>query len=281
MLKIAACLEEHFPHSMANAVVKKAVDMGISHKEMHSEVEYVVAHGIASKINNQRVVIGSAHFVFDDEHVKISKADEKILDALEPRYSHLYLAIAGKLAAIIAIADPLRPEAKDVLAQLKELGIKKTVMMTGDNAQTAQAIAGEVGVDEFHAEVLPEDKAALVEQRKAAGHTVIMIGDGINDSPALSAADCGIAIGAGAAIAREISDVTIAAESLEELVMLKRLANLMMKRVHNNHHFVIGFNGALILLGTMGILQPTVSALLHNASTLGVSLVSMTNLIEN
>lgn len=281
MLKIAACLEEHFPHSMANAVVKKAADMGISHKEMHSEVEYVVAHGIASKINNQRVVIGSAHFVFDDEHVKISKADEKILDALEPRYSHLYLAIAGKLAAIIAIADPLRPEAKDVLAQLKELGIKKTVMMTGDNAQTAQAIAGEVGVDEFHAEVLPEDKAALVEQRKAAGHTVIMIGDGINDSPALSAADCGIAIGAGAAIAREISDVTIAAESLEELVMLKRLANLMMKRVHNNHHFVIGFNGALILLGTMGILQPTVSALLHNASTLGVSLVSMTNLIEN
>ena len=168
-----------------------------------------------------------------------------------------------------------------MLAQLKELGIKKTVMMTGDNAQTAQAIAGEVGVDEFHAEVLPEDKAALVEQRKAAGHTVIMIGDGINDSPALSAADCGIAIGAGAAIAREISDVTIAAESLEELVMLKRLANLMMKRVHNNHHFVIGFNGALILLGTMGILQPTVSALLHNASTLGVSLVSMTNLIEN
>ncbi len=281
MLKIAACLEEHFPHSMANAVVKKATDMGISHKEMHSEVEYVVAHGIASKINNQRVVIGSAHFVFDDEHVEISKADEKILDALEPRYSHLYLAIAGKLAAIIAIADPLRPEAKDVLAQLKELGIKKTVMMTGDNAQTAQAIAGEVGVDEFHAEVLPEDKAALVEQRKAAGHTVIMIGDGINDSPALSAADCGIAIGAGAAIAREISDVTIAAESLEELVMLKRLANLMMKRVHNNHHFVIGFNGALILLGTMGILQPTVSALLHNASTLGVSLVSMTNLIEN
>ena len=279
VLQLAACLEEHFPHSMANAVVRAAKERGISHEEMHSEVEYIVAHGIASRVGGQRVVIGSHHFVFEDEKCTIPTAEQQKFDALKPAYSHLYMAASGQLVGVICISDPLRPEAAAVLNGLRALGIKNTVMMTGDSERTAAAIAKQVGVDRFFAEVLPEDKANFVQQAKAEGHTVVMIGDGINDSPALSAADIGIAINSGAAIAREIADVTIKADSLEELVALKAIANSLQKRVHANYRFVLTFNSALIALGALGILQPASSAMLHNLSTIGISLKSMTNLL--
>ena len=279
VLQLAACLEEHFPHSMANAVVRAAKEHGISHEEMHSEVEYIVAHGIASRVGGERVVIGSYHFVFEDEKCTIPTAEQQKFDALKPAYSHLYMAASGQLVGVICISDPLRPEAAAVLNGLRALGIRNTVMMTGDSERTAAAIAKQVGVDRFFAEVLPEDKANFVQQAKAEGHTVVMIGDGINDSPALSAADIGIAINSGAAIAREIADVTIKADSLEELVILKTIANSLQRRVSANYHFVLTFNSALIALGAMGILQPASSAMLHNLSTIGISLKSMTNLI--
>ena len=280
VLRIAACLEEHYPHSMANAVVQAAAQKGINHEEMHSEVQYVVAHGIASSVAGEKVVIGSQHFVFEDEGCYIPTSESDKFDTLPPEYSHLYLAIGGELAGVICIADPLREEAADVLKALRGLGIRKAVMMTGDNDRTASVIAKQVGVDAYYAEVLPEDKARFVEQEKAAGHTVIMLGDGINDSPALSAADVGIAISDGAAIAREIADVTVAADSLNELVILKCIANGLQKRTHDNYRFIMGFNSTLIVLGAMGILQPATSALLHNASTLAISLKSMTNLLD-
>ena len=279
VLQLAACLEEHFPHSMANAVVRAAKERGISHEEMHSEVEYIVAHGIASRVGGERVVIGSHHFVFEDEKCTIPAAEQQKFDALKPAYSHLYMAASGQLVGVICISDPLRPEAAAVLNGLRALGIRNTVMMTGDSERTAAAIAKQVGVDRFFAEVLPEDKANFVQQAKAEGHTVVMIGDGINDSPALSAADIGIAIHSGAAIAREIADVTIKADSLEELVALKAIANSLQKRVHANYRFVLTFNSALIALGALGILQPASSAMLHNLSTIGISLKSMTNLL--
>ena len=279
VLQLAACLEEHFPHSMANAVVRAAKERSISHEEMHSEVEYIVAHGIASRVSGERVVIGSHHFVFEDEKCTIPTAEQQKFDALKPAYSHLYMAASGQLVGVICISDPLRPEAAAVLNGLRALGIRNTVMMTGDSERTAAAIAKQVGVDRFFAEVLPEDKANFVQQAKAEGHTVVMIGDGINDSPALSAADIGIAINSGAAIAREIADVTIKADSLEELVALKAIANSLQKRVHANYRFVLTFNSALIALGALGILQPASSAMLHNLSTIGISLKSMTNLL--
>lgn len=277
MIKIAACLEEHYPHSMAKAVVDIAEQRGIEHKEMHSKVEYIVAHGIASIIDGEKVIIGSHHFVFEDEKTELAEEDKELLGKLQAHHSHLYMAIDRKLAAVICIFDPLREEAPDVIARLKELGIK-TVMMTGDNRKTAEAIAKKVGIDEYYSEVLPEDKANFVIGEKQKGKTVVMIGDGINDSPALSAADCGIAISSGAAIAREIADITIRADELYELLVLKRLSNSLMKRIENNYRFVIGFNSALILSGVIGILPPTVSALLHNLSTVGISVKSMSNL---
>lgn len=280
VLCVAACLEEHYPHSMANAVVKEALRRGISHEEMHSEVEYVVAHGIASRIDGEKVVIGSYHFVFEDEGCVIPAGEQERFDALPPEYSHLYLAMGGTLAGVICVADPLREEASAVLNSLRKPGISKAVMMTGDNERTAAVIAKEVGVDEYFAEVLPEDKARFLEQEKAAGRTVVMIGDGINDSPALSAADVGIAISDGAAIAREIADITIAADDLFELVLLKMTANGLLKRTDGNYRFVLGFNGTLIVLGAAGILPPATSALLHNLSTLGISIRSMTNLLD-
>ena len=280
VLQLAACLEEHFPHSMANAVVRVAKERGISHEEMHSEVEYIVAHGIASRVAGERVVIGSYHFVFEDEHCVIPEGEKEKFDNLRPEYSHLYMAASGQLVGVICIADPLRPEAASVLRQLRKLGITNTVMMTGDSERTAAAIAKQVGVDHYFAEVLPEDKAAFVQKAKAEGHTVVMIGDGINDSPALSAADIGIAINSGAAIAREIADITIKADSLEELVVLKTIANSLQRRVHANYRFVLSFNSTLIVLGAMGILQPATSAMLHNLSTIGISLKSMTNIIQ-
>ena len=280
ILGIAACLEEHYPHSMANAVVQAASAKGIRHDEMHSEVQYVVAHGIASTIGGEKAVIGSQHFVFEDEGCYIPTAETAKFDALPPEYSHLYLAIGGVLAGVICIADPLREEAAEVLRQLRGLGIQKAVMMTGDNDRTASVIAKQVGVDAYYAEVLPEDKARFVDAEKAAGRTVIMLGDGINDSPALSAASVGIAISDGAAIAREIADITIAADSLRELVTLKAIANGLQHRTRANYRFIMSFNSMLIVLGAMGILPPATSALLHNASTLGVSLKSMTNLLS-
>lgn len=279
ILGIAACLEEHYPHSMANAVVQAASAKGIRHDEMHSEVQYVVAHGIASTIGGEKAVIGSQHFVFEDEGCYIPTAETAKFDALPPEYSHLYLAIGGVLAGVICIADPLREEAAEVLRQLRGLGIQKAVMMTGDNDRTASVIAKQVGVDAYYAEVLPEDKARFVDAEKAAGRTVIMLGDGINDSPALSAANVGIAISDGAAIACEIADITIAADSLRELVTLKAIANGLQHRTRANYRFIMSFNSMLIVLGAMGILPPATSALLHNASTLGVSLKSMTNLL--
>ncbi len=279
MLRIAACLEEHFPHSMANAVVRAANEKQLLHEEMHSKVEYLVAHGISSKIDDHHVVIGSYHFVFEDEHCAIPQDEIGRFNAIPARYSHLYMAIDNQLVAVICIYDPLREEAGAVLRALKSLGLKKTVMLTGDSEQTAAAIAAEVGVDEYQAEVLPEDKASFVERERASGHTVIMLGDGINDAPALSAANVGIAISDGAAIAREIADITISADSLEELVTLRRVAMALMGRIDHNYKFVIGFNGGLIALGALGLLPPATSAMLHNLSTLGVSLRSMTNLL--
>ena len=280
VLRLAACLEEHFPHSMANAVVRAAREQGLSHEEMHSEVEYIVAHGIASRVGGERVVIGSYHFVFEDEHCIVPADEQEKFDQMPAEYSHLYMAASGQLVGVICIADPLRPEAASVLRQLHKLGIRNTVMMTGDSYRTAEAIARQVGVDQFFAEVLPEDKANFVQKAKAEGRTVVMIGDGINDSPALSAADIGIAINSGAAIAREIADVTIKADSLEELVTLKTIANALQHRVSSNYRFVLSFNSTLIVLGALGILQPAASAMLHNLSTIGISLRSMTNLIQ-
>ena len=280
VLRLAACLEEHFPHSMANAVVRAAREQGLAHEEMHSEVEYIVAHGIASRVGGERVVIGSYHFVFEDEHCIVPADEQEKFDQMPAEYSHLYMAASGQLVGVICIADPLRPEAASVLRQLHKLGIRNTVMMTGDSYRTAEAIARQVGVDQFFAEVLPEDKANFVQKAKAEGHTVVMIGDGINDSPALSAADIGIAIQSGAAIAREIADVTIKADSLEELVTLKTIANALQHRVRSNYRFVLSFNSTLIVLGALGILQPAASAMLHNLSTIGISLRSMTNLIQ-
>ena len=280
MLRLAACLEEHFPHSMANAVVQAARDRNLSHDELHSQVEYIVAHGISSTVGEDKVVIGSAHFVFEDEKCAVPAGERERFDALSPEYSHLYLAIGGQLSAVICISDPLRAEARDVMNALRALGVKKTVMLTGDSEHTAAAIAAQVGVDEYHAEVLPEDKARYVERERAAGHTVVMLGDGINDSPALSAANVGVAVSNGAAIAREVADITIAADDLNELVVLRRIALALMKRIDSNYRFVIGFNGTLIGLGMAGVLQPATSAILHNLSTLGVSLRSMTSLLE-
>ena len=280
VLRLAACLEEHFPHSMANAVVRAAREQGLAHEEMHSEVEYIVAHGIASRVGGERVVIGSYHFVFEDEHCIIPADEQEKFDQMPAEYSHLYMAASGQLVGVICIADPLRPEAASVLRQLHKLGIRNTVMMTGDSYRTAEAIARQAGVDQFFAEVLPEDKANFVQKAKAEGRTVVMIGDGINDSPALSAADIGIAIHSGAAIAREIADVTIKADSLEELITLKTIANALQHRVSSNYRFVLSFNSTLIVLGALGILQPAASAMLHNLSTIGISLRSMTNLIQ-
>ena len=280
VLRLAACLEEHFPHSMANAVVRAAREQSLAHEEMHSEVEYIVAHGIASRVSGERVVIGSYHFVFEDEHCIVPADEQEKFDQMPAEYSHLYMAASGQLVGVICIADPLRPEAASVLRQLHKLGIRNTVMMTGDSYRTAEAIARQVGVDQFFAEVLPEDKANFVQKAKAEGRTVVMIGDGINDSPALSAADIGIAINSGAAIAREIADVTIKADSLEELVTLKTIANALQHRVSSNYRFVLSFNSTLIALGALGILQPAASAMLHNLSTIGISLRSMTNLIQ-
>ncbi len=281
MLRIAACLEEHFPHSMANAVVQESIHRGLVHEEMHSKVDYIVAHGIASYIGDERVIIGSNHFVFEDEKCVIPESEMDKFDSLPPEYSHLYLAIGGRLAAVICIEDPLRPESTQVIKELRKLGISKIVMMTGDSDRTAKAIAAKVGVDEYYSEVLPEDKANFVEKEKAEGKKVIMIGDGINDSPALSAANVGIAISEGAQIAREIADITISEDALYQLVTLKEISNRLMKRVHWNYRFVIGFNLGLILLGVSGVLAPATSALMHNTSTLLISLKSMTNLLDH
>ena len=279
MLRVAACLEEHFPHSMANAVVTESIRRGLVHEEMHSHVEYIVAHGIVSTIGSDRVIIGSSHFVFEDEHCVIPEGEEAF-HSLPPEYSHLYMAIAGRLAAVICIEDPLRSEAPEVIQKLKQLGISHVVMMTGDSERTARSIAARVGVDEYDSEVLPEDKAGYVEKARNAGHKVIMVGDGINDSPALSAADAGIAISEGAEIAREIADITISEDAMDRLVTLKALSNALMRRVNRNYHFVIGFNLGLILLGISGVLSPSASALLHNTSTIAISLHSMTNLLK-
>ena len=281
MLRIAACLEEHFPHSMANAVVQESLSSGLFHEEMHSKVDYIVAHGIASYIGDERVIIGSNHFVFEDEKCVIPESEMDKFDSLPPEYSHLYLAIGGRLAAVICIEDPLRPESTQVIKELRKLGISKIVMMTGDSDRTAKAIAAKVGVDEYYSEVLPEDKANFVEKEKTEGRKVIMIGDGINDSPALSAANVGIAISEGAQIAREIADITISEDALYQLVTLKEISNRLMKRVHWNYRFVIGFNLGLILLGVSGVLAPATSALMHNTSTLLISLKSMTNLLDH
>ena len=280
MLRLAACLEEHFPHSMANAVVAEAKRRGLTHEEYHSKVEYLVAHGIASAVDGEQVRIGSAHFIFEDEGVQIPTEEQARFDALPPEYSQLYLAIDGELAAVLCISDPLREEAHSVLEALRGLGLHHTVMLTGDSPRTAAAIASQAGVDEFRAGVLPADKADYVAALRRQGHTVLMVGDGINDSPALSEADAGIAISDGAAIAREIADITIAADSLWELVRLRQLAMALMARIHANYRFVIGFNGVLIALGMAGVLPPAASAMLHNLSTLGVSLHSMCALPE-
>jgi P-type E1-E2 ATPase len=281
MLRVAACLEEHFPHSVANAVVKAAADRGLDHSEMHSEVEYVVAHGIATKIGDKRAVIGSAHFIFEDEGVEILPRDRSLFDGLPRSVSWLYLGISGVLSAAIGISDPLRPEARLTVQALHGEGITKVVMLTGDSRRTAGAVADELEIDEYRAEVLPEDKANFIKAEHEAGRTVIMIGDGINDTPALSLADVGIAVGSGAVIAREVADVTIAAEDLRELVWLKRLSDALMRRINRNYRFVMGFNGALILLGAFGLLAPSVSALLHNVSTILLSMDCLTELLSN
>ncbi len=280
LLRVAACLEEHFPHSMAKAVMDAAAQKGLEHDEMHSKVEYIVAHGIASTINEKRVVIGSAHFVFEDENCVIPEGKQTLFDSLPKEYSHLYLAIEGKLSAVICIEDPLREEASAVVSSLKKAGLSKVVMMTGDSERTARAIAKRVGVDEYYAEVLPEDKANFVEREKQAGRKVIMIGDGINDSPALSAADVGIAISDGAEIAREIADITVGSDDLYQIVTLKLLSDSLMQRIHSNYRKIVGFNSLLIVLGVAGVIQPTTSALLHNSSTLLIGLESMQNLLS-
>lgn len=279
LLRIAACLEEHFPHSMAKAVVQAAIDRHLVHEELHSKVEYIVAHGISSKINDKKVVIGSYHFVFEDEKCAVPDGMMEAFDKLPSECSHLFMAIDHELAAVICIEDPLREEAAAVVRKLKETGISKVVMMTGDSDRTAKAIAARVGVDEYYSEVLPEDKASFVEEEKKAGRKVIMIGDGINHSPALSAADIGIAISDGAEIAREIADITVGADGLNELVTLKLISDGLMKRIHKNYRFIVGFNTGLIVLGVAGILQPATSALLHNTSTLMIGLKSMQDIL--
>ena len=278
-LRIAACLEEHFPHSMAKAVVDAAKRRSLYHEEMHSKVEYIVAHGISSYIEGKKTVIGSSHFVFEDEKCRIRPEYQERFDTLPGEYSHLFLAIDGELVAVICIEDPLREEAGEMVRLLKEEGISKIVMMTGDSERTAVSIAKRVGVDEYYSEVLPEDKADFIEREKAAGRKAVMIGDGINDSPALSASDAGITISDGAELAREIADITIAAEDLREIVILKRLSNAMINRIQGNYRGVVGINAALIALGVAGIIRPTTSALLHNTSTLAISLKSMGNLL--
>ena len=281
LLCLAACLEEHFPHSMAKAVVSAAAEKGLEHEETHSKVEYIVAHGIASSVEGQKVVIGSYHFVFEDEACTIDPAEQEKFDALPKEYSHLYLAIDGRLAAVICIEDPLRAEAAEGISNLRALGLKRIVMMTGDNEHTAAAIAKKVGIEEYFSEVLPEDKAEFVRKETEKGNKVIMIGDGINDSPALSAANVGIAISDGAEIAREIADITIAADDLHELVKLKRLSNLLMKRIHRNYRAIVGINAGLIAFGVAGVFMPATSALLHNISTLVISLQDMRNLLDD
>ena len=280
MLRVAACLEEHFPHSMAKAVVDAASKKGLSHEEMHTKVEYIVAHGIATSINGKRTVIGSYHFVFEDEKCVVPAGKEPLFESLPLYYSHLYLAIEGKLSAVICIEDPLRDEAAAVVTSLKKAGISKVVMMTGDSERTASVIAKKVGVDEYYAEVLPEDKAAFVEREKAKGRKVIMIGDGINDSPALSAANVGIAISDGAEIAREIADITVGSDDLYQIVTLKYISNALMKRIKSNYRKIVGFNSGLIALGVAGVLPPTTTALLHNGSTILISVNSMKSLLE-
>ena len=280
LLRIAACLEEHFPHSMAKAVVREAARKELVHEELHTKVEYIVAHGISSTLEGKKIIIGSYHFVFEDEQAQIPEGRQELFDQLSEEYSRLYMAIDGKLAAVIYIEDPLREEASEVIKQLKGLGIGEVVMMTGDSDRIARSIAGIVGVDEYYSEVLPEDKAKFVEQEKQAGHKVIMIGDGINDSPALSAADVGIAISEGAQIAREIADVTIGADNLQEVATLKELSNALMARIHKNYRMIVGINTGLIVLGVAGIIPPTTSALLHNTSTLWISTKSMKNLLD-
>ena len=265
---------------MANAVVEEAKRRGLSHEEYHSSVQYVVAHGISSSVEGKKVIIGSAHFAFEDEKCVVPEGEQEKFDTLPAEYSHLYLCISGRLAAVVCIFDPLRAEAKDAVDALHACGIRRVVMMTGDNRKTAEAVAQQVGVDEFHAEVLPEDKAEYIRRAKAEGHTILMIGDGVNDSPALSEADAGIAINTGAAIAREIADITISSEDLFELVTLRRLSAALMTRIQKNYRFIVGFNLMLIVLGVTGVIQPTLSALLHNMSTLGISLKSMTNLLD-
>ena len=280
MLRLAACLEEHYPHSMANAVVEEARARGLSHEEYHSQVQYVVAHGISSMVEGKKVIIGSAHFVFEDEGCRIPEGEQAKFDALPAAYSHLYLCMDGELAAVICIHDPLRREAREAVRALHESGFTNVVMMTGDNRRTAESVAAEVGVDAVYAEVLPEDKAAFIRQEKEKGHTVIMVGDGVNDSPALSEADAGIAISTGAAIAREIADITVASEDLFELVTLRKLSEALMARIHGSYRFIVAFNLSLITLGVAGVLPPAISALLHNTSTLGIGLKNMTDLLE-
>ena len=280
MLRVAACLEEHFPHSVANAVVRAAQERGLNHREMHSEPEYVVAHGIATRIGGERAVIGSRHFVFEDEGASIRPEDQPRFDALDPGCSWLYLAIGGVLSAAIGILDPLRPEAEEIVELLHQAGIGKTVMLTGDSRNTAAAIAKTLQIDDYRAEVLPEDKAAYIKAEQAQGRTVVMIGDGINDAPALSLADVGIAIGSGATIAREVADITIAAEDLRELALLRRLSEKLMQRIGRNYRFVMGFNSALIFFGALGLLPPATSALLHNSSTLLLSMDCLTDLLS-
>ena len=280
LLKIAACLEEHFPHSMAKAVVRAAMDKGLVHEENHSKVEYIVAHGISSRIQDKKVIIGSYHFVFEDEQCVIPQGKEELFESLSGECSHLYLAIDGVLVAVIAITDPIREEAPQVVSMLRKCGLSKIVMMTGDSERTAEVVAAKVGVDEYYSEVLPEDKASYVEKEHQAGCKVIMIGDGVNDSPALSAADVGIAICDGAEMAREIADITIAGDNLEELVTLKRLSNALVKRIHGNYRQIVGFNTGLILCGIGGVMQPATSALLHNTSTLAISVKSMKDLLS-
>lgn len=280
LLRTAACLEEHFPHSMAKAVVNAAMEKNLLHEEMHTKVEYVVAHGISTMINNKKVIIGSYHFVFEDEKSIIPEDKKDLFNTLPEEYSHLYMAIDGALAAVICIEDPLRKEAEDVVRKLHKAGFTKIVMMTGDSERTAKAVAGRVGVDEYYSEVLPEDKAGFIEKEKAAGRKVVMIGDGINDSPALSAADVGIAISDGAEIAREIADITIGADDLYRVVTLKNLSDALMRRIGKNYRTIVGFNSMLILLGVAGVIQPTTSALLHNSSTLLIGLENMKNLLD-
>lgn len=281
MLRLAACLEEHYPHSIANAVVKQAEKEGLKHEERHTKIEYVVAHGISSKIDGEKVIIGSRHFVFEDEQCVIPQGEEEKFDSISDEYSHLYLAISGVLSAVICIEDPLREEAAEVIEKLRDCGFKKIVMMTGDSERTARAVAKKAGVDEYYAEVLPEDKASFVEEEKRQGRRVVMIGDGINDSPALSAADAGIAISEGAQIAKEVSDIMISDSNLHQLVVLKKISNGVFQRIQGNYRFIIGFNLSLIILGVVGVIAPSTSAFLHNTSTLGIGLKSMTNILKD